>query len=315
MSTSGIDFTRPNVARVYDHMLGGSASYQADRELADALDQICRGVREIALSGREFLARAVTWAATQGIAQFIDLGSGIPAAAEYGRAHNFRNFRLDADAHAIARAVNPAATVAYVDHDPVVGFEAPFLLEPAGPAIAAVTADLRDPETVLEDKGLREVIDPAEPYCLVLGLLPARQARQVVAGYADLIAPGCCVVISTGRFDEAGLGRQVQAAYTPARLHNHAQGTVASFFAGLELVRPGVKPAAGLRPGWGDAPGAPGRVRARRDRPQGLSDPAGLTTETPRLLRRHARPGHEVVTRRRQVRTSRAPPARSSRLL
>lgn len=255
----------PSSARVSDYLLGGCDNYQADRDLADALEQIRPGVREIALSGREFLARAVTRAATQGIAQFIDLGCGIPVAAEFRRAENLRCFRRDAGTHAIACAVNPAATVAYVDHDWEFELGAPFLLEPAGPGIAAVTADLRDPEAVLEEKGLWEVIDPAEPVCVILGLvlhyMTAWRAQQVAAGYIRAIAPGSCVVISTGRFDDAGLFRQMQAAYTPAGLHNHTRAQVASFFAGLKLVPPGIVAAQNWRGGWHDVPtAAPGPV-------------------------------------------------------
>jgi hypothetical protein len=52
-----------------------------------------------------------------------------------------------------------------------------------------------------------------------------------------------------------------QTYYSPGR--GHPQGSraqVAAFFAGLDLIPPGVKPAGGLRPGWGDAPNAPGHA-------------------------------------------------------
>jgi S-adenosyl methyltransferase len=219
-----------------------------------------RGPRD-RLSAREFLARAVTWTATHGITQFIDLGCGIPAAAEYRRVNNLRNIRRDAGTHAIARAVNPAATVAYVDHDRIVTSEAPFLLEPAGPGIAVVAADLRDPETVLEDKGLREVIDLSAPVCLVLGLvlglLPATQAREVIAGYADLVAPGSLFVLSCGRVDDAALWKQLRETYTAAPARNHARRTIAGFLGGLELVPPGLVPVQNWRGGWQDVPVAP----------------------------------------------------------
>jgi hypothetical protein len=47
----------------------------------------------------------VTWAAHQGIAQFIDLGCGMPTTP---------------NTHESPRAVVPDAKVAYVDNDPVV---------------------------------------------------------------------------------------------------------------------------------------------------------------------------------------------------
>jgi S-adenosyl methyltransferase len=49
---------------------------------------------------RKFLGLAVTWAADQGISQFIDLGAGMPASPS---------------THETAQAVVPGARVAYVD--------------------------------------------------------------------------------------------------------------------------------------------------------------------------------------------------------
>lgn len=62
----------------------------------------------MAAANGEFLARAVTWAAGQGICQFIDLGSGFPAAGSV----------LD-----VAQAHDPHARVACVDWDELVAGE------------------------------------------------------------------------------------------------------------------------------------------------------------------------------------------------
>ena len=51
---------------------------------------------------RAFLGRAVTWAAGHGIAQFLDLGTGLP---------------LRPAVHESARAVIPDARIGYVDND------------------------------------------------------------------------------------------------------------------------------------------------------------------------------------------------------
>lgn len=66
MDTSA-DFTRPNVARVYDRLLGGHESFAADREQAAGLPRICPSAGMAAFENRYFLARAVTWAAGQGL--------------------------------------------------------------------------------------------------------------------------------------------------------------------------------------------------------------------------------------------------------
>jgi hypothetical protein len=75
MGTS-VDFTRPNVARVYDYLLSGHESFPADRVQAAELLRICPSAGTAALENRYFLARAVTWAAGQGLTQFADLGAG-----------------------------------------------------------------------------------------------------------------------------------------------------------------------------------------------------------------------------------------------
>jgi hypothetical protein len=122
-------------------------------------------------------------------------------------------------------------------------------------------ADLAGPAAVLARPGVRAVIDPAEPVCVILGLvlslMPARQAREVVAGYADLVAPGSCVAISCGRCDDEALWKQLRAAYTAAGICNHAPGDVEGLLAGLELVSPGLVAAQNWRGGWHDVPAAP----------------------------------------------------------
>ena len=137
----------------------------------------------------------------------------------------------------------PAARVAYVDTDPVVLSHARALLATSD-GVTAVAADLRDPPAVLADPELRAVIDPDRPVCVIFGavlhFLDADTARAVTAGYARLIAPGSCLVISVASVDDEGLGKQLAQEYTAATWHNHTPADVTSFFAGLELVGPGV---------------------------------------------------------------------------
>ena len=62
----------------------------------------------------------------------------------------------------------------------------------------------------------------------------------MTAGYARGMAPGSCLVISVASVDDEGLGKQPAGEYTAAAWHNHTPADVTSFFAGLELVGPGV---------------------------------------------------------------------------
>ncbi len=122
----------------------------------------------------------------------------------------------------------------------------------ADPGVAAVAADLRDPAAVLADPELRAVIDPAEPVCVILGavlhFLDAGTAREVTVGYARLIAPGSYLVISCATYDDEALAKKLAAEYTAGQFVNHTREDVLSFFAGLELVGPGVTEAQTWRP-------------------------------------------------------------------
>ena len=89
----------------------------------------------------------------------------------------------------------PAAKVVYVDNDPVAVSHVRVLLT-VGDEAAAVDADLAAPAAMTGHPAFRGIIDLAGPVCrifgLVLNLFPARQARDIVSGYADLAAPAAC---------------------------------------------------------------------------------------------------------------------------
>lgn len=241
MTFPGIDPATPNTARVVNALDGGRDNYAADREEAQRLLEICPQLATIMRENRAFLGRAVTWAAGQGVRQFADLGAGLPAAPAV---------------HEVAQEADPAARVAYVDHDPLAVSHLRALYRAEGTAV--LQADLTGPDAVLGDPALKTVIDLAQPVCVILGLvlgfLPARRAREVVAGYARLIAPGSVVVLSSLRFSDEGVWKDARAAFTAAPLRNHSPGQARRFLAGLELVPPGLTAAQGWRGGWRDAP-------------------------------------------------------------
>jgi O-methyltransferase involved in polyketide biosynthesis len=226
--TIGFDSGTPNMARVYDYWLGGKDNLAADRAEAERLLAIYPPLRDLVRENRAFVTQAVTWAARQGIGQFIDLGAGLPASPSV---------------HQAARAVLPSARVAYVDIDPVVLSHARALLATSD-GVTAVSADLRDPADVLAHPDLRTVIDPARPAGIILGavlhFLNADAARAMTTGYARLMALGSCLIISVACYHDEVLGKRLAAEYTAATWHNHSRADVESFFAGLDLVGPGV---------------------------------------------------------------------------
>jgi len=226
--TIGFDSGTPNMARVYDYWLGGKDHYAADRAEAERLLAIYPPLRDLVRENRAFVTQAITWAARQGIGQFIDLGAGLPASPAI---------------HQTARVVLPSARIAYIDINPVVLSHARALLA-IDQGVTVVSADLRDPAGVLAHPDLRAVIDPARPTGIILGavlhFLDADAARAVTTEYARLMAPGSCLIISVACYDDETLGERLSAEYTAATWHNHSRADVESFFAGLDFVGPGV---------------------------------------------------------------------------
>src|ERR1700757_4610463 len=84
------DTSKAHQARVYDYVLGGKDNYEADRAATEAWLKIDPGMAFTARANRAFLGRAVRYlAAEAGIRQFLDIGTGIPAAGNTpGGAHD-----------------------------------------------------------------------------------------------------------------------------------------------------------------------------------------------------------------------------------
>jgi len=77
--------------------------------------------------------------------------------------------------------------------------------------------------------------------------------RDLIDVAARLIAPGSALVISCATYDDEALAKRLAAEYTAGQFVNHAREDVVSFFAGLELVGPGVREAQTWRP-WMPSP-------------------------------------------------------------
>ena len=241
----GLDTSRPSIARAYDYLLGGKDNFPADRAMAEQILALYPQTAQMCRDNRAFITRATAWAARQGIAQFLDLGSGLPTRPSV---------------HEAARGVNPGARVCYVDNDPmaVVHIRA-LMTKEAG--VAAAAQDLADPAAVLADPGVTSVISLGGPVCLILASVlhfyEAARARAIVGSYVSRLAPGSAVVISCLRVDDPGLFDQGSANYTAAGVRNYTRAEMDSLFAGLELVPPGLALAQAWRAGLTTVPGKP----------------------------------------------------------
>jgi hypothetical protein len=232
----------PNPARIYDYLLDGKDNYPADREVAEQIVAIAPVARDVVRDNRAFLSRAVRFLTHEaGIRQFIDLGSGLPT---------------QGNVHEIAQAIAPDAHVVYVDNDAMVVTHSRALL--AGDNTRAIQADLRDPDVILEDAEVRELIDFDRPIALllmaILHFIPDDQdPLGIVARFRDALPAGSYLAISHGTRDiperpdmspeaMAEMGAKVERLYqlTTASLVTRTRAQVERFFDGFELLEPGV---------------------------------------------------------------------------
>jgi len=245
---NGIDTTVPNVARIYDYLLGGKDNFAADREAAKQLIEAIPDVAAIARDNRSFLGRVVRYLATHGgIRQFLDLGGGLPT---------------QANVHELAQRVAPGARVVYVDNDPVVASHGRALLASGG-QVGMAFGDLRDPAGILRHPDVLAVLDLAQPVAVLCTstlhfVADDAEPHAIIAEYRDRMAPGSYLAISHGTLEEdpGGEGGKAETVYRRAssQLHVRPLPEVRRFFDGFELVEPGLTWIAEWRPEPGTAP-------------------------------------------------------------
>ena len=240
------DPDHPASARIYSYLLGSTDWYPCDRELAEKLKAACPPARWMASDNAVYLGRCAQYAVCQlGIAQILDLGSGFPGPM------SVREY---------AQAVDPNVTVACVDHDPLVAGEdgyGPLLETRFVRNVNLIQADIADPAAVLGDPGVTGLLDLEKPVLAVLGLvlhnLPAKKAREVVAGYADALSAGSALAVTVMRSDDAAEFAEVCDLYACEGMQepvNFEVHEVEALFGDLEILSPGVGPVSGCVPGW-----------------------------------------------------------------
>jgi hypothetical protein len=196
----------------------------------------------MAQTNRGFLRRAVRYCLDAGVRQFLDLGSGIPTAG---------------NVHDIAHRVAPDARVVYVDNEPVAVAHSRVLL--AGDArLAALQADIRDPDRILADPALHRVLDLSRPVGIlmvaVLSFVPEEdEPDKIVARYRDAVAPGSHLALCHGSSHAAGSGVDLMREFyrdTNTPVVNRSGEQILSWFDGCDLVEPGLVWAQQWRPDW-----------------------------------------------------------------
>ena len=73
------DISQPNLARIFNYLIGGSAHFEVDREEAERMLTIMPSLRKWTRLRRAFVQEAVFDLDQKGFKQFIDLAAGMPA--------------------------------------------------------------------------------------------------------------------------------------------------------------------------------------------------------------------------------------------
>jgi len=249
-----IDESVPHVARVWNFQLGGKDNYAVDRAAARALNQACAkagapGGDAVAVENRGFIGRAVRYLAGEaGIDQFLDIGSGLPS---------------QGNVHEVAREVNSAARTVYVDNDPLVLNHGRVLLAADDTSII-VNRDMYDPGSILDDPDLLAMIDLDRPVAVLivamLHLIPdAARPEAIVARIRDALAPGSYLALTHTTSEHrpeaaATLAKEFSRLGISTPMVPRSAGQIHGFFAGFDLVAPGLVSPAEWRPDLAPVP-------------------------------------------------------------
>jgi hypothetical protein len=237
-------------SRIWDYMLGGKDNFAADRVAAEKVLEVMPVIGLVARADRAFLAEAVHHLATEGIRQFLDIGTGLPTAS---------------NTHEIAQRVAPESRVVYVDNDPVVLAHARALMtSDRWGATAYIDADLRDTETILwQAAGMLDFSTPVAVLLLaVLHFIPDEDDPYgITARLMEAMPSGSVLVISHAASDiqaeAVTAGTVAYNQHSAVAITPRTGAQVARFFDGLEVAAPGVVPLGHWRPGPLSAVGHP----------------------------------------------------------
>jgi S-adenosyl methyltransferase len=223
----------PNVARMYDYMLGGKDNLPVDREAAQRTFAVLgeNVVRGTVLQNRQFLGRAVRYLATEkGVRQFLDIGTGLPTMNSV---------------HEVTQSVASDSRVVYVDNDPVVLAHTRDLLNGV-PGTMIANQDLRDPEAITSDRHVRAMLDFDQPIAVLLVAILHFIADEddpagIVCDLMGAMPSGSYLVISHLTADHYAVAEKVADVYadTTPGLHLRSRADVGALFCGLPLLPPG----------------------------------------------------------------------------
>ena len=245
---NGLDTGVAHNARVWNYWLGGKDNYAADRAAGDRVRAMFPSIVQVARADRAFLGRAVRFLAGEaGIGQFLDIGTGLPTAA---------------NTHQVAQGIDPTARVVYVDNDPLVLAHARALLVGTAPGtVTYLDADAHHPERIL--RAAADTLDFTRPVAVMLlgilnFILDTAQANRIVADLVAAVPSGSYFTVTHPTLELGGEGNVAAMAFwnehaTPP-ITARTRADFGGFFTGLQMLEPGIVSCTRWRPDPGVLP-------------------------------------------------------------
>ena len=264
-AAGGIDTSAPNVARIYDYILGGKDNFAADRHAAQQLLAALPDIAGTVRDNRAFIGRVVRfWPARRASASS---STSAPRAHPGLRARDGAGDR--AGRAGGVRRQRPGGLLPWPGAARAAG---QGWLRARRPAPAAEI--LRLPDVLAR-------IDFSRPVgvlcaCALHFVPDQEKPHQVIAEYRDHLAPGSYLAITHGIAAATpedypdGLVESVTDVYrnASAQIHVRPVKDIERFFDGLEILEPGVVWMARWRPDPGTRPALPAEFPVRRRRTQ-----------------------------------------------
>lgn len=153
-----LDTTTPNTARIFNYLLGGSANFEVDRLIAQQMTQVFPSLRKWVRLRHAFAQEAAQVLFEEGFIQFLDLGSGLPTADYF-------------------HAFIPGARVIYSDLNPVAVSYGQSLFANL-PTVEYIRGDARRIQEILRSPVVYQLIDLERPVAIGLNAVPAFLSPQ-----------------------------------------------------------------------------------------------------------------------------------------
>jgi hypothetical protein len=254
----GLDLSQPSIARMYNRYIGGAHNTELDRTAAADVLRVFPEAEGVARDNRELLGRVVRHLLDNGIRQFLDLGSGVPAT---GAVHEI----VDRYTHGSGEG-----RVVYVDTD-LSAITAVRCLrddnEHLRPWVGAVHADVRYPDVIVADEQVQQLLDLTQPVGVLLFAVlhfvgGEDDVVDLVGRYRRMIPVGSYVAatqIGNDDAPDADAAQRSQAAVqvywdNGIPVYPRTRAEVAEIFDGLDLDDQGVVHPPHWRPGDPTAP-------------------------------------------------------------